>query len=142
MTKTTTLENVITDVHQQSIYHYDETIPVREMEFNSLTQMWISGKQVDILPSAQRLIANRLRVPFSYLHRCPQELQAKNLNYWIENEAKNRETLFCRFNDNQLRAVFTERYCPLDNMEILSKLIENGFSPDRTVQYIFEIQCS
>jgi hypothetical protein len=92
MTQTDTLENVITAVHQQSINHYDEIVPLQEMEFDSLTQMWVAGKQIEVAPSAQRLLSNRLRVPYSYLSRCPEELQARNLNYWIEKERQQRET--------------------------------------------------
>jgi hypothetical protein len=99
------------------------------MEFDSLTQMWVAGKQIEVAPSAQRLLSNRLRVPYSYLSRCPAELQAANLNYWIEQERQQRETFFCRFDANRLRAGFTERYRPLDNMEILSQLIQHGFDP-------------
>ena len=135
MTRTATLENVINVVHQQSINHFDEIVPVQDMEFDSLNQMWVSGRRVEILPSAQKLISNRLRVPHSYLSRCPAELQARNLNYWIEQERSQRETFFCRFDSNRLRAVFTERYRPLDNMEILSQMIENGFDPSAEVQY-------
>ena len=138
MTQTETLENVINAAHLQSINHYDEIVPLREMQFDSLTQMWISGKQVEVAPSAQRLLANRLRVPYSYLYRCPAELQAKNLNYWIEQERQQRETFFCRFDANRLRAVFTERYRPLDNMEILSQLIQHGFDPSTPVQYAID----
>jgi hypothetical protein len=105
------------------------------MEFDSLTQMWVAGKQVKVAPTAQRLLANRLRVPFSYLSRCPEDLQARNLNYWIEQERKHRETFFCRFDGDRLRAVFTERYKPLDNMEILSQLIQHGFDPSTEVQF-------
>jgi hypothetical protein len=72
--------------------------------------MWVAGKQVEVAPTAQRLLSNRLRVPYSYLSRCPAELQARNLNYWIEQERQQRETFFCRFDANRLRAVFTERY--------------------------------
>ena len=61
--------------------------------------------------------------------RCPDQLQAENLNYWIEQERKNRETLFCRFAGNQLRAVFTERYTAIDHMEVLTKMLEYGFDP-------------
>jgi hypothetical protein len=86
-----------------------------------------------VLPSAQRLLANRLRVPFSYLNRCPIELQAENLNYWIEQERKNRETFFCRFSGNDLRAVFTERYAAIDHMEVLTKMLEYGFNPSGEV---------
>jgi hypothetical protein len=56
---------------------FDEIVPLQEMEFDSLTQMWVAGKQVEVAPSAQRLLSNRLRVPYSYLSRCPAELQAK-----------------------------------------------------------------
>ena len=105
-----TFESVIGRVHEMAANYYDETIPVMDMEFDSLERMWIAGKQVGVLPSAQRLLSNRLRVPYSYLSRCPADLQAENLNYWIRKEAKTRETFFCRFNGDNLRAVFTDRY--------------------------------
>jgi hypothetical protein len=135
MSQTTTLENVINTIHNMSLNHYDDTIPVQDMEFDSLSQMWVAGKPVEIAPSAQRLLANRLRVPYTYLERCPEDLQAQNLNFWIEQETRKRETFFCRFDNNRLRAVFTERYRPLDNMEILSQLIEGGFDSMAEVQY-------
>ncbi len=135
MTRTTTLENVINAVHQDSINHFDQVMPVHEMEFDSLKQMWISGKQVEVAPTAQRLLSNRLRVPYSYLSRCPEDLQARNLNFWIEQERQHRDTFFCRFDGGTLRAVFTERYQPLDNMEILSQVLAQGFSPGMQVQY-------
>ena len=131
-------ENVINQVHAASQNHYDESIPVIDMEFESLDNMWVSGKPVEVLPSAQKLIANRLRVPHSYLMRCPQELQSQNLNYWIQEEAKNRDNLFCRFDGNQLRAVFTDRYTALDHMEVLSRMLEYGFSPDAEVHYYLD----
>ncbi|MDX9786861.1 MAG: DUF932 domain-containing protein [Desulfobacterales bacterium] len=133
MVKTSTLETVINEVHQRSAQHYDEIVPVQDMTFDSLSQMWVSRRPVEVLPSAQRLLANRLRVPFSYLSRCPKELQAENLNYWIREEARNRQTLFCRFDDNKLRAVFTERYTAIDHMEVLTKMLEYGFNPETEI---------
>ena len=135
MTRIATLETVINEVHEQSVNHFDEVVPVNEMEFDSLNQVWIAGKPIEVAPTAQRLLSNRLRVPFSYLSRCPADLQARNLNYWIEQEYKFRETFFCRFDANRLRAVFTERYRPLDNMEILAQLLQHGFDPTTQVQY-------
>jgi hypothetical protein len=134
MTTTMTLENVISNVQTISANNFDEMIPVRDMRFNSLERMDIAGRSFGVLPSAQRLIANRLRVPFSYLARCPVELQAENLNYWIAQERKNRETLFCRFAGNALRAVFTQRYTAIDHIEVLNKMLEYGFSPSTEVQ--------
>ncbi len=100
--------------------------------------MWVSGKQVEVAPSAQHLLSNRLRVPYSYLSRCPENLQARNLNYWIEQEYKHRETFFCRFDDNRLRAVFTERYTAIDNMEVLTKMLEFGCDPAGEIQFALD----
>jgi hypothetical protein len=79
-----------------------------------------------------------LRIPYSYLSRCPKELQAENLNFWLKKEARRREVLFCRFDGNRLRAVFTERYKPLDNMSLLSEMLCQGFDPGAKVQYGFD----
>lgn len=128
-------ENVIGQVHEMSAHHYDETLPLADMRFDSLTKMSISGKEVQVLPSAQRLFANRLRVPHSYLVRCPWDLQAENLNHWLREEQQRRETLFCRFDGNSLRAVFTDRYTALDHMQVLSRMLEYGFNPDVEVHY-------
>ena len=133
MRTNTTLENVINRVHEQSANHYDNLVAVRDMRFDSLERMDIAGQSFGVLPSAQRLMANRLRVPFSYLSRCPKELQAENLNYWIEREARNRHSLFCRFDRNDLRAVFTERYTAIDHMEVFTKMLEYGFSPSSEI---------
>jgi hypothetical protein len=104
MTTINRFENLIGTVHEMAANYYDETIPVMDMEFDSLERMWITGKQIGVLPSAQRLLSNRLRVPYSYLSPRPSDLQAENLNYWIQKEAKTRETFFCRFNGDGLEA--------------------------------------
>ena len=135
MRATNTFENVIGKVHQMSANYYDDTVAVMDMLFHNLNRIWIAGEEFEVLPSAQRLFANRLRVPFSYLARCPSELQAENLNYWIQEEVKKRETLFCRFDGDKLRAVFTDRYTAIDHMEILSKMLEYGFSSETEVHY-------
>jgi hypothetical protein len=138
MKSKTTLESVIKTVHKNSEDNYDEIIPGKDMTFDSLERMDIAGKSFSVLPSAQRLLSNRLRVPFSYLNRCPIELQADNLNYWLEQERKKRETLFCRFAGNQLRAVFTERYTAIDHMEVLIKMLEYGFDPSGEVHLSYD----
>ena len=133
MRNTDTLENVIGKVHEISANNYDEIIPIRDMQFENLDRMEISGQSFGVLPSAQRLLANRLRVPFSYLMRCPEHLQRDNLQYWLEQERNNRETLFCRFTGNHLRAVFTQRYTAIDHLEVLTKMLEYGFDPSAEV---------
>ncbi len=44
MTQTATLETVIDKVHQISANHYDEVVPVQDMEFDSLNQASFCGQ--------------------------------------------------------------------------------------------------
>ena len=82
---------------------------------------------------AQRSIAWRLGHSLStILHKCPPELQAEQMNHWIKNEK--REQLFVRFDDQEVRAIFTPRYKPVDNFEVLARLDEMGYGPDTQVQ--------
>jgi Zn ribbon nucleic-acid-binding protein len=138
MKGTATLEKIIGQVHDMSASTYDEVVPVSDIHFHSLDHARVAGQEVIVLPSAQRLVANRLKVPHSYLERCPSALQADNLNTWMEEERKSRETLFCRFDGRKLRAVFTDRYTELNNMEVLARMLECGFTPSTQVQYILD----
>jgi hypothetical protein len=139
MKATTTLGNLIEQVETMSAGNFDETVSLSEIEFGSLNEMWIGGVGVEVLPQAQRLLSSRLRVPFSYLERCPADLQAENLNHWLKEERKQRQTFFLRFNgQHQVRAVFTDRYTAIDNREILSKMLDLGYRPEQEVQFMLD----
>jgi hypothetical protein len=139
MKATTTLGDLIDQVETMSDGNFDETVSLNEIEFGSLNEMWIGGVGVEVLPQAQRLLANRLRVPFTYLDRCPADLQAENLNHWLKEEQKVRETFFLRFNGQKdVRAVFTDRYTAIDNREILARMPEIGFRSEQEVQYMLD----
>ena len=135
MRGTASLGNVIEMVNEISLNHHDEIIPLSGIEFESLEKAHICGGEIEVLPSAQRLLANRLRIPHQYLVRCPQDLQEQNLNYWLREERKTRGTFFARFDGSKLRAVFTERYTAFDNKDVLSRMVDYGFSRDTEVHY-------
>jgi hypothetical protein len=138
MKATVTLEKVIETVHTMSAHYHDEKLPVQDMKFDSAESMWIAGQKFEVLPSAQKLFSNRLRVPYSYLTRCPDDLQARNLNHWIAEEQKKRDTLFCRFDGGKVRAIFTDRYQAMDNLLVLSKMLEYGFQPGQEIHYALD----
>ncbi len=138
MTCIDTFEKVMEKVEELSAHNHDEMVAVRDMEFEALESMRISEEKVEVLPTAQRLLANRLKIPYSYLVRCPPDLQAENLNYWLSQEAKCRDNLFCRFKGDRLRAVFTDRYTAIDHTEIVSKMADCGFDPEREVHYLLD----
>ena len=65
MRATTTLGNLIEQVETMSAGNFDETVSLNDMEFESLNEMWVENVSVEVLPQAQKLISQRLGVPFS-----------------------------------------------------------------------------
>ena len=59
-------------------------------------------------------------------------MQALNLNHWIQHE-KNDQLLF-RFDGEAVRAVFTTKYIPVDNFEVMERLDSMGYKPETEVQ--------
>jgi len=132
MSQTTTLSQVMERVENMSRNHTDVNIKTREISFDSIDTVWIGSESHSLKPIAQQSIANRLGIPIQYLRRCPEDIQAINMNHWIKYE-KNEE-LFFRFDDNDVRAIFTPRYIPTDNLEVLKKLDALHYKADTRVQ--------
>ena len=113
--------------------YYDESIPVKSLKFDNLNTVRIDGEKHTLRPMAQQGIAFRLGIPLSYLRKCQEELQAYNMNYWIKHE-KNEE-LFFRFDaDDNVRTVFSPRYVPLDNIQVIKHLYSIGFDKKADVR--------
>jgi len=120
MSDMTTLDKVMDRVHRMSAHYSDHYVKVKDIQFQDLETVNIAGVSFPLRPVAQQSIANRLGIPIQYLRKCPPDVQQFNLNYWIEKE-KNEE-LFFRFDHEEVRAVFTPRYIPTDNLEVLERL--------------------
>jgi hypothetical protein len=111
---------------------HDALVDVPVISFESLETMKIGDERHTLRTVAQRSIAWRLGIPYNYLAKCPPELQAEQMNHWIRHEK--REQLFVRFDGEEVRAVFTPRYKPVDNFEVVARLDEMGYNPDTKVQ--------
>ena len=132
MSNMTTLGNVFNRVHEMSQNYHDKFIEVKEIEFRSLETISISDELHRLKPIAQMSISNRLGIPFHYLRKCPSDIQRLNLNHWLQYERN--EELFFRFNGDDVRAIFTPRYIPTDNIEVLDKLKSLDYPLDTRVQ--------
>jgi len=132
MSNMTTLSKVMERVDNMSRNHDDQFIGVKDISFEDLKTIRIGDESHRLRPVAQQSIANRLGIPIQYLRKCPEDIQALNMNHWIKHE-KNEE-LFFRFDGNDVRAVFTPRYIPTDNLEVLQKLDALDYDPDTKVQ--------
>jgi hypothetical protein len=128
----TTLASVMERVEGMSKNHADKYIRIKNISFASLSTVKIGGDEHVLRPVAQQSLANRLGIPIQYLRKCPDDIQALNMNHWIKSE-KNEE-LFFRFDGDEVRALFTPRYIPTDNFEILQKLDALNYSADTRVK--------
>jgi len=132
MERMTKLKNVAERVDQLSANCFDENVPVSDISFESLDKVNIGTETHAMKPIAQRSISNRLGIPYQYLKKCPEDIQAYNMNHWIHHE-KN-ENLFFRFDGEEVRAIFTPKYIPVDNFEVLERLDSLGYGPETDVQ--------
>lgn len=128
----TTLGSVYEGVRQLSNKCEDEMVDVKRISFDSLEIVQIGSDYHYVKPIAQQHMSNRLGIPMQYLKKCSSDLQAVNLNHWIRKERN--EKLFFRFEAHDVRAVFTPRYRPVDNLEILERLYSLDYRPDTVVQ--------
>ncbi len=132
MSSMTTLEKVCDRVANMARSHHDKMISVDDVSFNDLETICISGEPHRLRNMAQQSICYRLGIPINYLRKCPPDLQRNHLNYWMKNEK--REKLFFRFDGNEIRSIFTPRYIPTDNKQILDRLLDLGYRPNTRVQ--------
>ena len=132
MQKLTTLGKVSDQIDDMSAACFDQNVYVPEISFDNLDVVNIAGEPHPLRPVAQRSISTRLGIPYPYLKRCPEDIQALNLNHWIREE-KN-EKLLLRFDGDSVRAIFTTKYIPVDNFEVMERLDSMGYGPDTEVQ--------
>ena len=132
MKNLTTLGKIWDRVDEMNRYCHDNLIDVKDISFDSLETMKIRSDRHKLKTIAQRSIAWRLGIPFNYLSKCPPDLQALQMNHWLADEKNDQ--LFLRFDGQNVRAIFTPRYKPVDNFEVMTRLDDMGYGPDTQVQ--------
>jgi len=110
----------------------DRTVNVADLSFDSLGAVSIAGEKHSLRTIAQRSIAWRLGIPFNYLQKCPPDLQAEQMQYWLKHEKNDQ--LFFRIDGPEVRAIFTPKYKPVDNFEVIERLDSLGYGADTPVQ--------
>jgi hypothetical protein len=114
--------------------NWDGMFPASRLEFEDFDHVTErgTGNVYSMMGSAKRLISQRLRLPADYLARCPRDLQAENLNYWLS--TLGNAPLFCRFKDQSIRAFFTRRYKPIDHTDVMERVLA-AFAPHTRVEF-------
>lgn len=81
-----------------------------------------NGSSHYLQPHARRLLAQKLRIPDSYLGRCPHPLAAANVNHFLRE--KGSQPVLIRYEGTQIRAILSDRYHAVDHPELTAKLLD------------------
>ncbi len=110
----------------------DTSVRMDRLRFDSVDgRLRIGRDRFRLQGQALDQFAARLRVPANYLRRLPPKLLAANLN-WSLDQATEEEVLV-RFDGSEVRALLSERYRPVSNLEVVKSLRTacSGDSPAR-----------
>jgi hypothetical protein len=88
--------------------------------------------QLDFLPPrlsdvslsvhALKQLCARLEVPYTFLGRCPEQLQYLMMNYFIQHGGYDQEVMLRTIQHTQVRAIMSERYTPCDDVDLFPLL--------------------
>ncbi len=131
-TNISTLGFIANRVSCMSKNYLDEMVPTADITFDNLDTMRIAAEPHSLRNMAQRGICYRLGIPHQYLKKCPPEVQAENLNYWITKERN--EQLFVRFDGQDVRVLFSPRYKPIDHTQVIERLFSMGYKDNNRLQ--------
>lgn len=129
-----TLESAYNILLTTSRNFHDDVIEVsHRVEFNGIEELSVGSSIYKLRPTAQKQICTKLNIPHPYLERCDSDLQSKNLNYWLSSIMNKK--LFLRMDGDEIRAVFTTRYRPINNIDVVDKL-KDLYPPETPVEFL------
>lgn len=131
-----TLERLQSAVDVEDAGKVDELIAVDQMSMTDDGDVSIGSKTLVPSSHAFSQLCTRLRMPATYLRKCPGKIRAANVNFWLAEYAKSvqeddRKWLL-REKNSTLRAILSDRYTALDNRLLLT-MVENLELPENEV---------
>ena len=111
--------------------HHDTQAVARSTRMTDDGRLVVDGTPHRLLPRALDQLAAKLRVPASYLGRCPTDLAATNVNRWLETSDAR---LLVRFDGDAVRAVLSTRYRPVSHLDVVRGLMQS-VPEDTPVRY-------
>jgi len=101
----------------------DEIRPAADLLLDDVNgHLRTNGSSHILQPHARRLLAQKLRIPDSYLGRCPHHLAAANVNHFLRE--KGSRPLLIRYEGDQIRAILSDRYQAVDHPALTRALLE------------------
>lgn len=109
---------------ERAMAFHDHIHPASAMTMDSVTGNLVvtngTSKEHSLQDQALALLATKLQIPITYLRRCPAELRAENTNHWLRGLGE--KPLLVRFDGEEVRAILTDKYVPVDNLSLIRNL--------------------
>ena len=126
-------DQILDSVHKQNSLKSDLLVSPQSLWVNNDGQLVIDKATYDMTDWGLNQLCYRLRIPYTYLAKCPPVLQSKNINNWIKRSPEEGVKWFVRTIDDghgkpKVRGILSESYSEFDNiniLEILSKALKN-----------------
>lgn len=85
-------------------------------------------QEIELTNWSMRQLATELDIPFAYLNKCPQDLAAENVNYFLKRRVRNLDSLYLELTDNRpiVRAITSNQYARIFDYEVAGHLLELG----------------
>ena len=127
------LSNILAELREELKHKKDIILHPQDIRLNrdGLLVTRGSDKASHLTDWSLGQLASKTTVPVRYLRNCPPELQAVNVNYWLNlfDREKDNSWLFRTVegdSQNIVRGILSEKYSPFDDHEILS-ILEDFF---------------
>lgn len=134
------LPELYDQLSQRSKAFRDDYIQADQMTVDADTgSLFIKDGHMQSYPlqtQALEHLAVKLRIPATYLHRCPPHLIAFNINHWLA--GLRGKPLLIRFDGNMVRAILSPSYVPLSNLELIAMLMEMADSQHLSLHVRYE----
>lgn len=114
--------------------YHDLTVRAGQLRYDpDVGMLEVQGhREFGLRNLALNQIAAKLGVPGPYLKKCPWDLRAENVNHWLH-ENRTRSFLL-RCDGDEIRAVLSERYAPVDHAPLAGWLADS-FGPEARLRY-------
>lgn len=120
-------DQILSNVSEQNYLKSDLLASPQSLWVNNDGKLVIDKVPYEMTEWALNQICARLRIPYTYVAKCPPVLQSKNINNWIKRSPEEGTKWFIRLiKDNNgipiVRGILSESYSEFDNINIIEIL--------------------
>lgn len=83
-----------------------------------------AARSFDLTRRAQSQLLSRLGIPVHYFDRCPSKLKWANINWFAQHGGYDREVTVRTVQGDRARAILTQDYTPLDDMDVIPMIAD------------------